>query len=262
MDEVEHRRSDLLRLLLKRWWVLVLGVVVGGLLGFAALQVIQPTYSTTATQLIKGVPGAGTGANYLAAQFAVARAKSYPAFIYSSRGAGRRALRSGPAVHRRPAARAVVGEQSHRHPAGPGDARPDATAKEAQDLANSASRHLARFITQIETVDGSTPVIVETAVQAGLPSQPSEPQPGLLIALGMTGGFAVAVIVVLGLGLSQSTTPQGCRGADRICGTTRPRPRPDRRARRAGQLVGIGRPTRPAPATRELGSAGTRSADS
>ena len=43
-------------------------------------------------------------------------------------------------------------------------------------------------------------MIVETAVQAGLPGQPSEPQPALLIALGVTGGFAAAVILVLGLG--------------------------------------------------------------
>ena len=77
------------------------------------------------------------------------------------------------------------------------------TAKEAQDLANSASRHLARFITQIETVDGTTPVSVETAVQAGLPGQPSEPRPMIYIALGITAGLAIAVIVVIALGYVQ-----------------------------------------------------------
>jgi hypothetical protein len=74
------------------------------------------------------------------------------------------------------------------------------TPEEAQSLANSASRHLARFITQIETVSGTTPVIVETAVQAGLPTSPSSPQPTLFLALGLTGGFALGAIAVVAWG--------------------------------------------------------------
>ncbi|MFT3970684.1 MAG: hypothetical protein QM695_10505 [Micropruina sp.] len=71
-------------LMLKRWWVLALGVAVGLGLALLGLRVVTPTYEATATQLIKGVPGSGTGAPYLAAQFAVARAKSYPALLYSA----------------------------------------------------------------------------------------------------------------------------------------------------------------------------------
>ncbi len=80
----EYRVTDLLMLVVRRWWVLTLSLVLGVGLGWGALQVVAPTYTATATQLVKGIPGATTGANYIAAQYAVARAKSYPVFIYSS----------------------------------------------------------------------------------------------------------------------------------------------------------------------------------
>ena len=191
--------NDLMGLILKRWWVLLLGIVVGAGLGVLALRVVPPTYTATATQLIKGVPGTGTGAPYLAAQFAVARAKSYPAFIYSSAVLDNVRSDLGPDF-----TDARLREQlSASNPVDTPLVQVTAegsTAKEAQDLANSASRHLARFITQIETVSGSTPVIVETAVQAGLPASPSSPQPTLFMALGVTGGFALGVVAVLAWG--------------------------------------------------------------
>lgn len=182
--------------------VLLLGVVVGALAGFGALQVIQPTYTATATQLIKGVPGGGTGAPYLAAQFAVARAKSYPAFIFSSTVLDAVRTDLGPQF----TDSRLRDQLSASNPPDTPLVQVTATGstpEEAQALANSASRHLARFITQIETVGGATPVIVETAVQAGLPSQPSDPNPLLLLALGITGGFAAAVVLVVTLGYLQ-----------------------------------------------------------
>lgn len=187
--------SDLMGLMLKRWWVLALGVAVGLGLALLGLRVVTPTYEATATQLIKGVPGTGTGAPYLAAQFAVARAKSYPAFIYSATVLDN--IRSDlgqqytDASLREQLSASNPVDTPLVHITATGD-----TPEEAQNLANSASRHLARFITQIETVSGSTPVIVETAVQAGLPATPSTPQPSLYIALGLTGGLALGVVAM------------------------------------------------------------------
>ncbi len=119
----------------------------------------------------------GTGANYLAAQFAVARAKSYPAFIYSSVVLD--AVRSdmGPEFTDARLRDQLSASNPVGYAAGDRSPPPGAPPREAQDLANSASRHLARFITQIETVSGSTPVIVETAVQAGLPVSPPTHSP-------------------------------------------------------------------------------------
>lgn len=191
--------KDLLGLILRRWWMIALGVTLGAVLAVLALRVVPPTYSATATQLIKGVPGSGTGAPYLAAQFAVARAKSYPALIFSSTVLDyiRTDMGNGFTDAR------LRDQLSASNP-------PDTplvnitatgtTAQEAQNLANSASRHLARFITQIETVSGTAPVVVETAVQAGLPAAPTSPQPTLYLALGLTGGFAAGVIGILAWG--------------------------------------------------------------
>lgn len=207
--------SDLMGLILKRWWVLLLGVVLGAGLGVLALRVVPPIYTATATQLIKGVPGTGTGAPYLAAQFAVARAKSYPAFIYSSTVLD--SVRSDMGAD---FTDARLREQlSASNPTDTPLVQVTAegsTAKEAQDLANSASRHLARFITQIETVSGSTPVIVETAVQAGLPSSPSAPQPTLFLALGVTGGFALGVVSVLAWGALESRRARPVLGTQNL----------------------------------------------
>ena len=77
---------DLLGLLLRRWWVLLVVVVVGALAGFGGLQLVAPTYSTSATQLIKGVPGAGTGANFLAAQFCRGAGEVLPSLPLQLRG--------------------------------------------------------------------------------------------------------------------------------------------------------------------------------
>lgn len=206
--------SDLMALMLKRWWVLALGVAVGLGLALLGLRVVTPTYEATATQLIKGVPGSGTGAPYLAAQFAVARAKSYPAFIYSASVLDN--------------IRSDLGQQytdvrlrEQLSASNPVDTplvnitATGETPEEAQSLANSASRHLARFITQIETVSGSTPVIVETAVQAGLPTTPASPRPTLYIAMGLAGGLALGVVALFAWRAMESSAAQRKAGVGR-----------------------------------------------
>lgn len=191
--------KDLLGLILRRWWMIALGVTLGAVLAVLALRVVPPTYSATATQLIKGVPGSGTGAPYLAAQFAVARAKSYPALIFSSTVLDYIRTDMGNEFTD---ARLRDQLSASNPPDTPlvNITATGTTAQEAQNLANSASRHLARFITQIETVSGTAPVVVETAVQAGLPAAPTSPQPTLYLALGLTGGFAAGVIGILAWG--------------------------------------------------------------
>lgn len=199
--------TDLLGLILRRWWVLALGVVVGLGIALLGLRVVAPSYEATATQLIKGVPGSGTGAPYLAAQFAVARAKSYPAFIYSA--AVLDDIRSD--LGDRYTDTRLREQLSASNPVDTPLVNITATGEtpqEAQNLANSASRHLARFITQIETVGGSTPVIVETAVQAGLPTTPATPRPPLYIALGLSGGLALGAIALLSWRMIEDRSPQ------------------------------------------------------
>ena len=65
------------------WLILSLGVLLGGVTGYGGAHLMTPTYSATATQLVKGVPGTDATANYQAAQYAISRARSYPVFIDS-----------------------------------------------------------------------------------------------------------------------------------------------------------------------------------
>jgi capsular polysaccharide biosynthesis protein len=180
------------RVLTRHWLLIVGGLLLGGLVGLGVTQFMTPVYTATATQLVKGLPGSGPAANYEAAQYAVSRAKSYPSFIYS--------LTILEAV------RSDMGntedivqlrkELSATNPIDTPLVRISATGPTpqlARDKANSAARHMARFITQIETVAGKSPISVDTAVQAGLPPEPTSPKTLLVTALGAMVGLVLAI---------------------------------------------------------------------
>lgn len=195
----ENRGSELLSLILRLWWVVALGLIVGVAAAFLGLLVVHPVYTATATQLVKGIPGTGAGANYMAAQFAESRARSYPTFIASTTVLQGVRSALGPEY-----TDARLREQlSANNPDGTPLVKVTATggsAEEAQDLANTAARCLASFITDIEAVDGRSPVEVEIAVQAGLPPYPSFPRKSLFFAMGGSVGAAMGVVAVLVLG--------------------------------------------------------------
>ena len=187
----------LLGRVLLRYWVLTLVCLILGAAGaFGSTRLMQPVYEATATQLVKGVPGTGAAANYEAAQFAVSRAKSYPAFLYSA--AVLEAVRSdlGNKKSISDLRQSLTADNPADTPLIQVSASAN-TAAEARDEANSAARHLARFITQIETVSGKSPIIVETAVQASLPTEPISPQVSLITALGAVIGFVVGSSIAL-----------------------------------------------------------------
>lgn len=191
MTDVRLSEGDAIATLLRRWWILLLGLVVGVLVGFGAVQFVQPTYSATATLLVKGVPGPGTGASYQAAQYAVARAKSYPALIQ-----GAPVLEGAHAdVGGDETSNSLRSRLSADNPVDTPLVKVSAsadTAQDAQATANSAARHLAQYIVKIETVAGSSPVIVDIAVEAGLPVKPTSPNQLLYVAVGGAIGFAAA----------------------------------------------------------------------
>jgi capsular polysaccharide biosynthesis protein len=176
-----------------RHWLLILGgLLLGGVAGFAVTQFMTPVYTATATQLVKGLPGAGPAANYEAAQYAVSRAKSYPTFIYSLsvlEGVRRDMGNAEDIIQLRK-------DLSATNPIDTPLVRISATGPTpqlARDKANSAARHMARFTTQIETVAGKSPIIVDTAVQAGLPTEPTSPKTLLVAALGAMVGLVLAI---------------------------------------------------------------------
>lgn len=187
----------------RRFWIVIIAAtIIGGVGGYVVASLQTPTFSATATQLVKGLPGSQAAANYQAAQYAISRAKSYPAFIDSTRvlEAVRTDLGGTEDINQ------LAQDLSASNPVDTPLIQVTAlgrTPEQARDKANSAARHLASFITQIETVSGSSPVSVETAVQAVLVPDPIAPRPKIIGALAalLLGSFAFAAAIVV----SQST---------------------------------------------------------
>ncbi|WP_158522438.1 YveK family protein [Tessaracoccus aquimaris] len=192
----EFRVGQLVALLLRYWWMLALGIGLGFGLAAIGLHYATPTYTATATQLVKGIPGRTTGANYIAAQYAVARARSYPALIFST-----------PVLegvrHDLGAEFTDTRLRADLSASNPTDTplinitAVGATPEQAKKLADAAAKHLAAFISSIETIDGASPVIVSTAVDAELPTSPSAPKPTLYYGMGAAVGLAIGLLGAL-----------------------------------------------------------------
>lgn len=184
------------RVLLRSWILVLVCFLAGGALAVAASALLTPVYTATATQLVKGLSGKGGAASYEAAQFAVNRAKSYPSFVYSRAvlEGVRSDLDNGASVDD------LRKELSATNPADTPLVMVTATGRtpeEARDKANSAARQLARFITQIETVAGTSPIGVETPVEAALPTDTTSPKRLLMGAVGALLGFAIGSLIAL-----------------------------------------------------------------
>ena len=184
------------RVLLRYWVLIVVGTLVGAALAFGVTRLMTPVYRATATQLVKGLPGTGSAATYEAAQYAVSRAKTYPSFVYNSGVLENVRNDLG-------GTRTVVDLRKDLSVTNPQNtplleiAALAPTPEEAQDKANSAARHLARFITEIETVGNRSPISVETAVQAALPTEAAAPKTLVITALGAVLGFVLATLAAL-----------------------------------------------------------------
>jgi capsular polysaccharide biosynthesis protein len=180
-----------------RYWVLIIvGTLLGGALAFGVTRFMPQVFKATAIQLVKGLPGNGAAANYEAAQYAVSRAKTYPSFVYnldvlegvrSDLGNTESIIELRQDLSATNPVETPLLEISATAP----------TAEEAQKKANSAAKHMARFITEIETVGNKSPIAVETAVQATLPTNAASPKTLVIAVLGALIGFVLATVIAL-----------------------------------------------------------------
>lgn len=189
--------QQLWRIFVRFWLLIIIVALAGGAVAYLATTLLVPrTYEATATQLVKGLPGPQAAADYDSAQYAVSRAKSYPSFIYSATvlEGVRTDLDDGITIQQ------LTEEILATNPVDTPLVRVTAlgrTPAEAREKANSAARHLARFITQIETISGISPVSVEIAVQAIDPTSPVTPRPVLNAALAAFASAALAMAVAI-----------------------------------------------------------------
>lgn len=184
------------RVLLRYWILIVAGTLLGAALAFGATRLMTPVYRATATQLVKGQPGTGSAPSYEAAQYAVSRAKTYPSFVYNagvleSIQEDLGGLRTVEQLRQDLTASNPVGTPLLEITAD------GSSPREASEKANSAAKHLALFITKIETVGTKTPISVELAVQAALPTEAASPKTLVITALGAMIGFALATMAAL-----------------------------------------------------------------
>lgn len=186
----------LARLLLQSWALLLCLAVVGGAAALGASYLLPPVYTATATQLVKATPGTGAAANYEAAQYAVSRAKSYPSFVDSAPVL--EGVRND--LGKVESEEALRKELSATNPVDTPLLLVSATgssAQEAQAKANSAALHLATFIGQLESVAGRSPVSVQTAVGAPLPTDTTSPRRALLGAVGAVAALAIGALAAV-----------------------------------------------------------------
>lgn len=192
------------------WKVIVVSVLVGLAAGIGTTLLSPKVYVATTTQFVRGEPGTGTAADYQAAQFATSRAKSYSALI------------GNPDV--------LTGVISQLHLAmGPADLLSRLTVEnptdtvlinvsargtspqEAQAISVAAADNLAKLILRLETAgsaNGKSPIDVQTAVPASLPTSPSSPRPVLNIAVGTLLGLALGSILALFLKVPPRQQPR------------------------------------------------------
>ena len=99
------------------------------------------------------------------------------------------------------------------------------TAAEAQAISVSAADNLAKLIIRLESAgatDGKSPIDVQTAVPAPLPTSPASPRPALNLAVGTLLGLALGSILALALNTRRSVRQ---RSQPRMLRARPPKPR-------------------------------------
>jgi capsular polysaccharide biosynthesis protein len=187
-------------LILRRHWVAVAVMTLLGAAAAVGVTAVTPkVYSATTTQFVRGVPGASATAEYQAAQFATSRAKSYSALIGNpdvlSGVIDQLGLKMNPAE--------LYGRLTVDNPTDTVLINVTArgtTAAEAQSISVSAADNLAKLIIRLESAGatgGKSPIDVQTAVPAPLPTSPTAPRPVLNLAVGTMLGLALGSILAL-----------------------------------------------------------------
>lgn len=188
-----------MRVMRRHYVLIAVLTALGALAGFGITAAMPKVYVATTTQFVRGVPGAGASADYQAAQFAVARAKSYSVMI------GNPDVLTG-IIEDLDLTMSPTTLYSRLTVDNPIDttlinvtAR-GRTADEAQILSVTAADNLAKFILRLEsagTTGGKSPIDIQTAVPAPKPRSPSSPRPPLNIAVGTMLGLAAGSIAAL-----------------------------------------------------------------
>lgn len=188
-----------LSVLRRQWRIMTIFVIAFAAIALGVTLLMPKTYTATTTEFVRGVPGVGVGAEYQAAQFATSRAKSYSVMIANPDvlvGINKDLNLQMPLGE-------LLGRITAENPVDTNLINVSArgtTPTQAQQISLAAADNLAKLIVRLEssgTTAGKSPIDIQTAVPAPLPTSPSSPRLVLNLALGTLLGFAVGVIVSL-----------------------------------------------------------------
>lgn len=180
------------------WWIVVLGLVLGGAAGFGATRLQTPLYSTSTQLFVSTTPSATATDPTQADQLARDRVASYAQLLTGPDVARRVVDQLG--LHMTPAQ--LTDELTVSVP--PGTVLLDVTvtdpsAQQAVRIADAASGQLAAAVTRLETASGgATPVQIVVASPPQSPRAPSSPDvlrtTGVAALLGLFVGVVVALV--------------------------------------------------------------------
>lgn len=184
-----------IRILRKRWLLIVAMTVLGVAIAAGATVLIPPTYAADSTSYIS-ITSTGTPTSSLVqnSQFVLQRVASYTAVVKSPEVLG-------PVIQQLKLDLTVKKLASQVSAENPKDTvlitvtANNADAAQAQAIANVTATKLNSVIEGLDTPKkgGSSPVKATVIVPAGLPAAPISPRKALNLALGLFGGFAVGV---------------------------------------------------------------------
>jgi capsular exopolysaccharide synthesis family protein len=202
---------DYLRIVLKRWRIVVACTVL--VLGAAGVltYLTPPTYAAHATAFVSiSSTGAGDASIYASSQFAMQRVASYTEVVKSPDTLHPVIDRLGLTMSVRDL-RAVVSAENPVDTVLIKVTATDSNPQRAQAIVNAVSDQMGTNIERLETPrtpGGQSPVKVTTTVPSLAPQQPISPKIPLNLALGLLAGLALGVLVAV-IREQQDTTVRG-----------------------------------------------------
>lgn len=171
------------------WWLVALGIVVGGLAALAVSFVTTPVYTSQMQLFVSTTDSATSSDVYAGGQFSQQRVTSYARLLTGhdllARVINQLHLHTTPAslvknVTADPVTETVLLNVSVTDP----------SPQQAQKIAGAIASQFTGMVTELETPDGQalSPVKVTLVEAPDLPTRPSEPQTIRNIAIGLIAG--------------------------------------------------------------------------
>lgn len=188
-----------LRAMRRQWRAIALLVAVCCVAAGVVTMLMPRVYVATTTQFVRGVPGTGVAAEYQAAQFATARAKSYSVLLANPEVLT--GIISDLKIQMSPVD--LLARVSAENPLDTNLINVSArgsTPEEAQRISGAAADNLAQLIVRLEssgTTARKSPIAIQTAVPAPRPTSPASPRLPLNLAVAGLLGLALGIIVAL-----------------------------------------------------------------